>query len=112
MEQSINLRELLMLPVSLGFPVFLIAGIGQAVYLRRCLGPTASWSRIIRVVLATLVLAWLATLVLWLALGLAFRASTPSVMVFGFLLLPALLSVVILVPGMSWWMCRKRPSAG
>src|SRR5688572_3246414 len=98
MEHSIKVGELLMSSAYLGAPVLLIAGIGQAAYLRRCLGANASWPRIIRVVLATLVLAWLATVVLWLALGMAFRASTPSVMVFGFLLLPALLAAAILVP--------------
>lgn len=112
MDHSVKLSELLMLPAYLGSPVFLISGIAQTFYLRRCLGARASWSRIIGVVLATLALAWLTTVVLWLALGFAFRASTPSVMVFGFLLLPALLAVVILVPGMSWWVCRRRPRPG
>lgn len=101
-----------MLPAYLGSPVFLIAGIVQAVYLRRRLGAGASWSRIVRVVLATLVLAWLATVVIWSSFGAAFRSSNPSVMVFGFLLLPALVSVAILVPGMSLWVSRRRSGAG
>jgi hypothetical protein len=101
-----------MLPAYLGSPVMMIAGIGQAIYLRRCLGAGASWPRIIRGVLATLILAWLATVVIWLSLGAAFPNSKPSIMVFGFLLLPALISVAILVPGMSWWLCRSSAATG
>jgi hypothetical protein len=112
MDQSLPLRELLMVPAYLGSPVFLVAGILQAVYLRRCLGARGSWSRIIGTVAATLVLAWLVTLVLWMSLSSAFRTWDPLTMVFGFILLPALIAVVILVPGMSWWVCRRAPRAG
>ena len=101
-----------MLPAYLGSPVFLIAGVGQAIYLRRCLGARGSWPGIMRVVLATFVLAGMTTVVLWMLLESAFRVSQPAIMVFGFLLLPAVLAEAILVPGMSGWACRKSRDMG
>jgi hypothetical protein len=112
MDQTLPLGELLKMSAYLGSPVFLVAGVLQAVYLRRCLGARGPWSRIIGTVAATLTLAWLATLVLWLSLSAAFRTWDPLVMIFGFILVPALIAVVILVPGMSFWLCRRASRAG
>lgn len=112
MDQPLSLGELLKLSAYLGCPVFLVAGVLQVVYLRRCLGAKGTWPSIVRTVAATLILAWLTTLVLWLALTAAFRTWDPSVLIFGFILLPAVIAVVILVTGMSFWLCRRASRAG
>ncbi len=113
-EDRIFVPELAILGLWLGAPAFILGLTLQGRFLwRRGLGRSGQRGRLVLVLLASAVLSYFLTFVFWIGMPEPLRIwdgrfGDGAFMFLGVFLVPAVVALAVVCPGMSWLALRKR----